>query len=367
MPTRTPSHRPALACVLALLISALTILIPSSASATPTAEFSFSPAAPTVGQPVTFKFSGTCDLDPCTVDWRWFQTGGSSLGTSMGEGELLTYAFPAVGTYSVVAKITNSGRTHGSATATHAVVVRDTFQDFDRQVAYDGWRGVVDPAASAGGYRSASVTGSMASFVFTGTAVTYTARTGPNRGIAAVSLDGVPQAPVDLYSRTRGTLQVSVDALTDAAHRIRVAVSGAKNPASTGTAVTVDDFTVGTTRTDDRSRVAYNTWAVISNPNASAGSARNSATAGAKTGLTFYGTSVTWLMFKGPFQGFAAVFIDGRRVDTVDGYAPRATWQASLTYDGLTVGTHTIRIKVLGTHSAASAGNRVTSDAFKVR
>jgi hypothetical protein len=323
-----------LACVLALLISALTILIPASASATPTAEFSFSPAAPTVGQPVTFKFSGTCDLDPCTIDWRWFQTGGSSLGTSMGEGELLTYAFPAVGTYSVVAKITNAGSTHGSATATHAVVVRDTFQDFDRQVAYDGWRGVLDPAASAGGYRSASLTGSMASFVFTGTAVTR---------------------------------QVSVDALTDAVHRIRVAVSGAKNPASTGTAVTVDDFTVGTTRTDDRSRVAYNTWTVISNANASAGSARNSAKAGAKTALSFYGTSVTWLMFKGPFQGLAAVFIDGRRVDTVDGYAPRATWQASATYDGLAVGTHTIRIEVLGTHSAASAGNRVTSDAFKVR
>lgn len=367
MPTRTPSHRPALACVLALLISALTLLTPGPAAATPTAEFSFTPPAPTVRQPVTFKFLGTCDLDPCTVDWRWFQTGGSSLGTSMGEGELLTYAFPAVGTYSVVAKITNAGSTHGSATATHAVVVRDTFQDFDRQVAYDGWRGVVDESASAGGYRSASVTGSMASFVFTGTAVTYTARTGPNRGIAAVTVDGLPQPPVDLYSRTRGTRQVSVDALTDGVHRIRVAVSGAKNPASTGTAVTVDDFTVGTTRTDDRSRVTYNSWAVISNPNASAGTARNTATAGAKTALTFYGTSVTWTLFKGPSQGLAAVFIDGRRVDTVDGYAPRATWQASATYDGLTVGTHTIRIEVLGRHSAASAGNRVTSDAFRIR
>ena len=46
---------------------------------------------------------------------------------------------------------------------------------------------------------------------------------------------------------------------------------------------------------------------------------------------------------------------------------PRATWQASATYDGLTVGTHTIRIEVLGRHSAASAGNRVTSDAFRIR
>ena len=106
MPTRSPLYRTALACVLALLLSALTILSSGVASAAPTAEFTFSPPAPTVHQPVTFTFSGTCDLDPCTVNWRWFQPGGSALGTSMGQGEVLTYAFPAVGTYSVVAKIT---------------------------------------------------------------------------------------------------------------------------------------------------------------------------------------------------------------------------------------------------------------------
>lgn len=367
MPPRTPSSRPVLACVLALLISALTFLSSGVASAAPTAEFTFTPSAPTVGQPVTFRFSGTCDLEPCTVGWRWFKAGGSSLGTAMGAGEVITYAFPAAGTYSVVAEITNAGSTHGSATATHAVVVRDTFQDLDRQVAYDGWRGVVDPAASAGGYRFASVTGSTASFVFSGTAVTYTARTGPNRGIASVTLDGVPQPPVDLYSRTRGTREISVDALTDRVHRIRVGVSGAKNPASTGTVVTVDHFAVGTALVDDRSRVSYNSWGAVVNANASGGTARNTATAGAQTALTFYGRSVTWLSFKGPFQGLAAVFIDGRRVDTVDGYAPRATWQASVTYDGLAVGTHRIRIQVLGRHSAASKGNRVTSDAFQLR
>jgi hypothetical protein len=366
MPPLAVPHKTALACVLALLVSAL-MLVPGAASAAPTAGFTFSPAAPSVSQPVTFRFSGTCDIDPCAVDWRWFQPGGSSLGTAMGSGLVLTYAFPAVGTYNVVARITNAGSTHGSATATHAVVVRDTFQDFDRQVAYDAWRGVVDERATAGGYRFAAVTGSQASFVFTGTAVTYTARTGPTGGIAAVSVDGVVRPPVDLYSRTRGTRSVEVSGLVDGTHRIRVAVSGAKNPASRGTAVTVDEFSVGTTRVDDRSRVAYDTWGVIANPNASGGTARNTATAGARTALAFYGTSVSWLMFKGPFQGLAAVFIDGRRVDTVDGYAPRATWQASATYDGLALGAHTIRIEVLGAHSASSAGNRVTSDAFRVR
>ena len=41
----------------------------------------------------------------------------------MGEGLVLTYAFPAAGTYDVVARITNASSTHGSATSTHALVV----------------------------------------------------------------------------------------------------------------------------------------------------------------------------------------------------------------------------------------------------
>lgn len=37
----------------------------------------------------------------------------------------MTYAFTTAGTYSVVAKITNATSTHGSASATHALVVRN--------------------------------------------------------------------------------------------------------------------------------------------------------------------------------------------------------------------------------------------------
>jgi hypothetical protein len=367
MNTLTTPVRAVLASALALLVSVLTLFASAGvSSAAPTAEFTFSPQAPTVGQPVTFTFRGTCDVEPCAVEWTYFRSGGSSLGTHMGRGEVLTYAFPAVGTYNVVAEITNGGSTDGLDRAAHPVVVKDTFQDFDRQVGYNGWRGVVDPAATAGGYRSASSAGSVASFGFTGSAVTYTARTGPTAGIAAVVVDGVPRPPVDLYSRTPGTSSVEVAGLTDAAHRIRVQTTGTSNPASRGTAVTVDEFVVGATRTDDRSRVAYDSWVFATNASASGGTVRFSATAGATTTFAFYGTSVDWLTFKGPRQGLAAVAIDGRRVATLDGYAPTKTWRVSNVFGGLAPGLHTIRIRVLGTHNPLSVGNQVTSDAFEV-
>jgi len=351
---------------LALLLSLGAVLASAGgASALPTAEFTFAPSTPALGQPVSFTFTGTCDNPPCTISWRWFQAGGSHLGTAMGSGPNITYTFPGAGTYSVVAEITNSGSTHGSATATHSLTVQDTFQDFDRQVRYNGWSGVADNNASTGGYRRASATTELASYLFTGTEVTYVGRTGPNRGIASVAIAGSPTRLVDLYSPRVGTLSLPVTGLTDAAHRIRVTPTGTKNPASTGTFVNVDGFAVGATPVDDRaSVVTYSSWLGLRNTNASGGSVRRSTTAGASTAFTFTGTSVTWLSLQGPSQGLADVFIDGRRVETVDGYAARTAWQVAHTYDGLTNARHVIRVVVQGAHNPNSVGNLVTSDAF---
>jgi hypothetical protein len=350
----------------ALLLATATLVgSAGSASALPTADFTFSPTQPTVRQPVTFRWTGTCDGPPCSFSWAWFPPDNTGNGTFMGSGPDITYAFADAGTYHVRVRVTNGNSTHGQAPpVTQTVVVRDTVQDTDREVGYNAWRGVSDIRASGGGYRFTAGLTSVALLPFTGTAVTYVARTGPNLGIAAVSVDGVSQN-VDLYAATRGTRSVVVNGLTDAAHRIRVRPTGTKNAASSGTGVTVDEFVVGATRHDDRSTaIVYDTWAGATNPRASGGSVHNSATTGAATTFAFDGTSVTWLTFRGPGQGRAAVIIDGVRVRTVDGYAPAVTWQVPETFDGLAAGHHTIRVVVLGLHNAASTGNRVTSDAF---
>lgn len=338
------------------------------ASAAPTAAFRVSTTNPTVRQPVTFTFEGTCDVPPCTVDWRSFaDSGGSSLGTFMGRGEVLTYAFPAADGYRVTAKITNSSRTHGSAVATQSLVVTGTVQDDDRRVGYDDWSGSTDVGATNGGVRSATSPNTFATHRFSGTEVTYVARTGPDMGIAEVSV-GLTQESLDLYSPTRGTASLTVDGLSDGPHQIRVRPTGTKADASTGTRVTLDEFVVGTTHVDDRSvAVAYKTWSGLADAGASGGSVRNSATPGAGTQFAFWGPSVTWVSTTGPGHGRARVRIDGAVVGTIDLYSVTRATQVEHTFAGLAAGRHIIRVTVVGTHNLRSTGNRVGSDAFIVR
>jgi PKD repeat protein len=337
--------------------------------ATPTIDFTFSPTTPTVNEPVTFTSTVTCDIEPCTVGWRWFRN--NPQGTTMGQGETLTYAFPAAGTYTVVAKITNAGSTHGSATASHSLVVANppetTFQDDSRQIRYDTWRGAADAAATAGGYRFVRARTASARFRFSGTAVSYVARTGPARGIARLTVADTQQL-VNLYSPTPGSKSFDVTGLTDAPHRILVQPTGTKDPWSSGTTITLDVFVVGADHTDDRSSaILYNNWVGNAAPAASGGTVRASSATGAGAALAFNGTSVTWLGSTGPGHGQAEVFIDGRLVETVDGYSATQTWRVAHTYDNLVAGPHSIRIAVLGTHRIESTGNRVTVDAFTVR
>lgn len=355
--------------VMALCMSlAMTFFSASSASAAPTAEFTYDPTAPAVAQPVRFTFTGTCDVAPCRIQWRWFRTGGSSLGTSMGEGPVVTYAFSDVGTYFVVAKITNASKAHSVATVTHALPVRATYQDDYRRVGYNSWRGVFLAAASDGGYRVASGSKATAALTFSGPEVTYVARTGPDEGLATVTVDATSYGSVDLYAATAGTRSLAVTGLPAGSHRITVKAKGTKNAASTGTAVSLDEFVVGTTHYDDRhDKVVYDTWSSLHNRNADGGTVRASATANASTMLTFTGGSVTWVTGTGPDQGRASLAIDGRIVQTVDNYASVRTWKVARTYGGLSSGAHTITVTVAGTRNPRSTAAEIVSDAFVVR
>jgi hypothetical protein len=80
--------------------------------------------------------------------------------------------------------------------------------------------------------------------------------------------------------------------------------------------------------------------------------------------LTFTGTSVKWVTALGPGYGQAKVKIDGQLVETVDLYAASQQWQVVKSYGGLSAGTHTLKLKVLGTKKAKSSGTAVVVDAF---
>ncbi|CAN5588723.1 hypothetical protein BH23CHL7_BH23CHL7_23070 [soil metagenome] len=72
---------------------------------------------------------------------------------------------------------------------------------------------------------------------------------------------------------------------------------------------------------------------------------------GAKVRLNFNGRSVSWIASKGPTRGKAYVYIDGRRVATVDLYAARVKHRQVVYRKafGAYAGPHRIEIEVVGT------------------
>jgi hypothetical protein len=343
-------------------------LWPSTASALPTASFTFAPAAPLAGDPVAFDFTGTCDEPPCRVQWRWFGEGGSSLGTAMGEGEHIDYAFDAAGTYSVVVKITNSLPTHGSATATQVVEVGPTsepqptvYEDASRLVVLDGWEGRDLPGASSGGYR---VGRAPSGITVTRGRLRYVAVTGPDLGLARVTVDGHVERQVDLESPTPEVRSwvVPLPAGGTGPHVVRI--SPAASPP-----VSIDGFVLrrGDTvkRFDDTSaRVGYGSWRGTRVAGASGGTVRTSSSGGATARISFTGSSLAWLTATGPDQGRARIDLDGTTLATVDNWAPDAASDVRRTFAGLGTGPHVVTLVVLPPSSAHPDARRVVVDAF---
>ena len=108
----------------ALFASVMLLSFTGTASARPVAEFTTSVVSPHVAQRVTMTYTGTCDVAPCRIQWRWYKAGGSRLGVTIGEGRIVSYSFPAIGNYSVVVKAINATRTHAFSTMTHVIAVR---------------------------------------------------------------------------------------------------------------------------------------------------------------------------------------------------------------------------------------------------
>lgn len=105
------------------------------------------------------------------------------------------------------------------------------------------------------------------------------------------------------------------------------------------------------------SRVTYRgTWHTVSNPYASGGSLAYSTASGASAKYMFTGYAVSWVAYRGPDRGSAAIYVDGQYQSTVNLYSP--TYHArrivyAKHWNGN--GAHTLRIVNLRTpgHSRA--------------
>jgi hypothetical protein len=203
---------------------------------------------------------------------------------------------------------------------------------------------------------------------------------GPDSGIARVFVDGVFVSQVDMFARSY-EVHIPVftaKGLSNSSHTLTIEATGLKNTDSQAASspfamVVVDAFDVPAqvvSHLQDTSPAMTFTsgW----NPGDASKSwsgwfATVSTAPGAQAALTFNGTSVSWIGYRGPDAGIARVFLDGSLAGEVDLYFPDQRVQAIVfTSPPLADANHTITIEVTGQKNTASSGTQVVVDAFDV-
>ncbi len=344
----------------------------AAASKSTTTALTSAPNPSLQGSTVTFTavVTSTSGTPTGTVT---FKEGTTLLGSgtlSAGRATLKIWSLP-VGSHAITAQYNGDSTYAGSVSPVRTQVVNlppiIKVENEDIRIQYDLWRGIAASGANGGTYRSSNHAGDTAAFRFTGPAITWVTKRGPDQGQAQILVDGVLKGTVDLYSPTvQMNYPRAISGLTSAAHTLMIKVLGTKNASATAANVVVDALIVGTTTTQDNSpSIVYSKWGGGTNGLASGGSYRFSGTAGSAAAFRFVGTSVEWITLKGPGYGKASVYIDGVLKGTYDLYQPTLQWQAVIPFTGLKVGIHTIEVRPLGTKNAASTGVAVLVDAFR--
>jgi hypothetical protein len=110
---------------------------------------------------------------------------------------------------------------------------------------------------------------------------------------------------------------------------------------------------------------AHYTWATVKTATAIGGRYRVDHLAGARSSWTFRGATLKWWTRTGPAQGRARVYVDGKRIASVNNYARQPHARVARVFRKLGSGRHTVTIAVLGVKGARRAtGTFVAVDAF---
>ena len=129
------------------------------------------------------------------------------------------------------------------------------------------------------------------------------------------------------------------DGLGAGSHTITIRVLGRARASATDTQVVVDAFRAGGKLVSNPDLQA--TWGAVERGGASGGSLGTSDLARSSAEVTFRGTGIEWITYRGADQGRAEVYVDGLRVRTVDNYAPAPTFDVARSFTGLPEGVHT--------------------------
>lgn len=246
-----------------------------------------------------------------------------------------------------------------------------------RIVRLGGWGGWSNAVLSGGNYLYTNSAGGAAIIEFEGDRFDWITRTGPEFGIAAVSIDGAAPVDVDLYAATNAYQQVVFPSgpLAPGRHRITVSWTGRRNLAATGTYIGVDAIDVSgyltqaIVRAEDGdprlgTNVPWNGW-----PSAalSGGGYAYTDAYGAVVNVAFVGTSLDWIARTGPEFGIMSVSLDGGPATEINLYTPDTRYQQSVYTTGeLPFGLHTLRVARTGRANPASSGKYMNLDALDV-
>ena len=227
------------------------------------------------------------------------------------------------------------------------------------------WRTTSNGGAKGGSYAVEHRAGATASFAFAGGSVTWFTAIGPNRGKAGVSIDGVAKGTFDQYAaRPAFGVARTFDGLGSGEHSITVRVLGRARGRATDTQVVVDAFRAGGEPVSNPDLDA--TWGVVERGSASGGTLGSSDLTRSSAEVTFRGSGIDWITYRGPDQGRAEVYVDGLLIRTVDNYAASPAFGVARSIAGLADGVHTLRIVVLATARPAATGALVSVDRFSI-
>ncbi len=245
----------------------------------------------------------------------------------------------------------------------------------DPRLFYAGtWSTVSLSSAFGGTYRQNTTDGASLTICFYGTKLDWLATKGPDKGLAAYTVDGGSADAIDLYSASIQPRQLvrSTGTLANGYHIVRITHMGTKSPANvegSETAIDIDALEVTGTiigyaeETDTRLTFA-GTWTSVTAASASGGFYKRATGTTATVTIPFVGTSLDLFATKGPSMGSATFSVDGKTPTTASLHnASIISKQKVFATGTLTSGYHTVKMSWSATNAA---GTYIGLDAVRV-
>jgi hypothetical protein len=265
--------------------------------------------------------------------------------------------------------------TSWSPTVAYSSAAQSTSKIDDRnsQIAYTGaWATVSssDYFQSTGTYTNSG--GNQAQFSFTGTGINWYGVAGIDHGKADVFIDNVLDATVDLYAASRSIgIVYSKKGLSNDSHTIKIVSRNDRNASAIGNFVEIDALepvAVANTKIDDRNtQISYSSgWSTIANASYYLSTGTFSTAAASQAQYSFSGSNISWYGVTGSDHGKADVFIDNVLDATVDLYSASRFTGVVYSKNGLSSGTHTIKIVVRSDRNPNATNNYVEVDALEI-